>query len=193
MDLVKFPFFTTIIIPLLVIQQQARAVPVCKDLDSKCSVQYATYCSYDNVKQQCPLTCNQCGSIHPSSPVTSKTSSQLIDATQSTVVVSQSLTPAQSTMPISQVTSVSQSLTPTQSTVSVSQVLTQTRSSVDQSQGLVKSPPTQSTDVTRSSSTVRNKIKTQKFARASASKTKLTQANLLITFGILRSYIMYWP
>lgn len=131
--------------------------------------------------------------IHPSSPVTSTTSSHLIDATQSTVVVSQSLIAAQSTMPISQVTSVPQSLTPTQSTVSVSPVASQTPSSVDLSQGLVKTPPTQKTDVARTSSTGRNRIQTQKFARASASKTKLTQANLLlITLGILWSYLMHW-
>ena len=96
-------------------------------------------------------------------------------------------------MPISQVTSVPQSLTPTQSTVSVSPVASQTPSSVDLSQGLVKTPPTQKTDVARTSSTGRTRIQTQKFARASASKTKLTQANLLlITLGILWSYLMYW-
>lgn len=170
------------------------------------------------------------GTIHPSSPVTSATSSHLIDATQSTVVVSQSLTATQSTGPISQVTSVSQSLTPTQSTVSVfpvlsqtpssvdlsqglvnslptqntdvvrsssvglsvSQALTQAQSSVDLSQGLLKSPPTQNTDVASTSSSGLNKIKTKQFGRASASKTKLTQANLLITLGILWSYLMYW-
>ncbi|XP_020628790.1 probable glycosidase CRH1 [Orbicella faveolata] len=211
MELVKFAVFTTIICPLLVIQQQARAAPVCNDLNSKCSDYDASYCKYDNIKQQCPLTCNQCGAIHPSSPVTSMTSSHLIDATQSRAVVlqsltatestvstsqvtsvSQSLVPTQSTVSTSQATSVSQSLTPTQSTASISLILNQKPSSVDLSQGVLKSPPTQNTEMLRSNSTGLNNIKTQKFDKASASKTKLTQANLLITLGISWSYLMYW-
>ena len=146
------------------------------------------------------------GAIHPSSPVTSTTSSNFIDATQSTAVVSQSLTVTQSTVrSTSQVTSVPQSLAPTQSTVrSTSQATSESQSLTPTTQStastppvlthtqsvLFKSPPTQNTDVLHSSSAGLN---THKFTvRASASKIKLSQANVLITLGILWSFFMYW-
>ena len=94
------------------------------------------------------------------------------------MVVSQSLTPTQSTVSISKITS-------------VSQVVTQTQSSVVLSQGLLKSPPTQSTDVVRPSSEGHNKIKTQEVVKGTASKTDLTKVNLFITLGILWSYLIY--
>ena len=34
----------------------------CQDLDPQCS-DYAKHCRYANVKERCPLTCKQCGTL----------------------------------------------------------------------------------------------------------------------------------
>ena len=121
-----------------------------------------------------------------------RATSQSLTPTQSTASKCPVDTQTQSDVSISQVTPESQSLTSTQSTASIYPVVTKTQSSVDLSQGLLNSPPTLNTDVLLSSSVGLNNLKTQTFVRASASKTKLTQAKLLITLGMLCIYLLYW-
>ncbi|KAL9956719.1 hypothetical protein ACROYT_G038240 [Oculina patagonica] len=252
MDLANFAFFTILTCPLLVIQQQARAAPLCQDKNSQCSNFDERYCLYEHVKQQCPKLCNQCGTIYPFSPVTSVMSSHSPNATQGTTVVSQGLTATQSTvvashglpqtqstvvtshgLPQTQSTVVaSHSLPQTQSTVVASHVLSQTQSTVVASHGrsqtqstvvashgrsqtqstvvashgrsltetttavsrdLTSAPTQNAEDVLRPSSGERdNKRGQNNVIQATASTTDFTQANVLITLGILWSYLISW-
>ena len=121
-----------------------------------------------------------------------RATSQSLTPTQNTASKCLVVTQTQSDVSISQVTPESQSLTSTQSTASIYPVVTKTQRSVDLSQGLLNCPPTLNADVLLSSSVGLNNLKTQTFVRASASKTKLTQANLLIPLGMLCLYLLYW-
>ncbi|KAJ7372773.1 hypothetical protein OS493_018051 [Desmophyllum pertusum] len=187
MALIKFAFFAISIYPLLIIQQQARAAPLCQD-NSQCSGYDASYCSYDHIKKKCPQTCNLCGTISPSSAATSVTSSPPVTTiTHSTMAVSQGLALTQSTMVVSQ------GLTPTQSTVVVSHGLTPTQSTVVISHDHdVSSAPTQNTkDLLRPTTGSYNSRTRHNLVRAStASTTNFTQENVLITLGILLSYFL---
>ncbi|XP_078348573.1 uncharacterized protein LOC144633604 [Oculina patagonica] len=83
MGLVNFATFLIFFCPLFI--QKAHA-GLCQDHQLKCS-DYASYCSYDHVKKQCPLTCNQCDNVSPTSPIILVTSSHRTTPTPSVTVV----------------------------------------------------------------------------------------------------------
>lgn len=140
-------------------------------------------------------------------------SSHSLDATQGTTVVSQDLAQTQSTvvashgLPQTQSTVVVSHVLPqTQNTVVATHVLPQTQSTVVASHGFsqtqstmavsrdLTSAPTQNTkEVLRPSYVGRDNGREQNNAiRATASTTDFTQANVLITLGILWSYLISW-
>ena len=142
------------------------------------------------------------GTASPSSPVAKMTSLGSLGAMQNTTAVSQGPTPTQSTvvtsgnLPQTQSTmAVSHVLPLTQSTVVASQGLSQTQSTVVVSHGLTRAP-TQNTKDALEPSYVNvgkdNRREPNNEIRATASVPDFTQAKLLITLGILLSYLVSW-
>ena len=103
--------------------------------------------------------------------------------TQSTVVTSGSPPQTQSTMAVSHVLSL------TQSNVVAPQGLSKTQSTVVVSHGLTRAPTQSTKDALEPSYGGRV---TNNEIRATASVQDFTQAKLLITLGILLSYLVSW-
>ncbi|XP_022794897.1 uncharacterized protein LOC111333562 [Stylophora pistillata] len=130
MDLAKFAFFSVFFYSA----HLTVAAPLCQDKLDKCS-DYANYCGrYDNIRQQCPRTCNQCATIHPSLSVTpsqsisTKATTHTFTPPQSSTATFDGLVPEQIAASVSQAPSRTQtleafsySLAKTQATYSVSQ------------------------------------------------------------------------
>lgn len=134
MELAKLAFFVI----SLYSAHLTVAAPLCQDKHDQCS-DYASYCgSYDNVRKQCPRTCNQCALIYPSLSVT-PTQSLPTGATPHTFAPLQSSMAALGSLATEQIaTSLSQVPSRTQTSKAFSCSLTQTRAShlVSQTQNL---------------------------------------------------------